>query len=131
VVRAVLCAGDAEGEGRRLVAGGVLCGTGGAARSEIRHFADFHAQTLVRLGRHEEAIEAFRRCLRLRPKHYASLVTLATVLAADGRFEEALEQIDAAIEVRPRLTRAQNVRRDILQKTVRVEAADDVVVEDL
>ncbi|RFZ88821.1 hypothetical protein D0Y60_06590 [Shinella sp. WSJ-2] len=71
--------------------------------------ADTYASTLVAAGRRDEAIEAYRRCLVIRPKHYSALCSLSELLLARGQRTEAVKLLKTAIEIRPRLPRARTI----------------------
>ena len=74
-----------------------------------------HAQLLMRLGREAEAVAAFERCLKIRPKHYAALCALGILRARAGDHARGLAHIDAAIAIRPRLARARSLRAAIVE----------------
>ncbi|NKE48648.1 tetratricopeptide repeat protein [Roseomonas frigidaquae] len=74
-----------------------------------------HAQLLMRLGREAEAIAAFERCLKIRPKHYAALCALGILRARAGDYERALAHLDTAIAIRPRLARGKSLRAAVLE----------------
>jgi tetratricopeptide (TPR) repeat protein len=50
------------------------------------------ALVLRQVGRREEAVTAYRECLRWEPKHNEALAALAEILAEDGRNEEARQE---------------------------------------
>ena len=50
-----------------------------------------------------EAIDAYRKCLELRPGHIGALIGLGHVLKAVGRYDDAVAAYDACIRQRPDL----------------------------
>ncbi|MBU8547287.1 MULTISPECIES: tetratricopeptide repeat protein [Roseomonadaceae] len=73
-----------------------------------------HAELLMRLGREEEATDAFERCLKIRPKHYAALCALGMLRARAGDRDRAMGHLDLAISIRPRLARAVALKEAIV-----------------
>jgi len=63
------------------------------------HF--YASRSLVKLGHWEEASEAMRRILALRPDDLYSICDYAGVLGLAGRYEEALEQANRALRLKP------------------------------
>jgi tetratricopeptide (TPR) repeat protein len=68
--------------------------------------SDAYADVMARAGRIDEAIDGYRRSLKLRSKHYGALCRLSELLHNNGDAEEAETLLRQAIEVRPRLPRA-------------------------
>lgn len=68
--------------------------------------ADTYADILRRAGRTEESLQAYLRCLAIRPKHYSALCALGELSMENGDLAAAKKYLDAAVEIRPRLTRA-------------------------
>jgi pimeloyl-ACP methyl ester carboxylesterase len=99
------------------------------ARNSVT-FANFHAQMLYNNQRYPDAKTALERCLKLRPKHYAALVTLAEVHAKLGEIEKSLERLDAAIAIRPRLQRAR-LLRDTIAKRAALPLEIELVTDDM
>ncbi len=59
------------------------------------------AIALELLGRHDDAVTAYRAALELNPRHAEAHVNLANILTRRWRIEEALRHYNAAILVRP------------------------------
>jgi pimeloyl-ACP methyl ester carboxylesterase len=87
-------------------------------------FADFKAQLFLRQKMYDEALDAYERCIAIRPKHYAALCALASLHARAGRRAQALGLLDEAIAIRPRHTRALRIRDGILSGEMAPVAAD-------
>lgn len=60
-----------------------------------------YGQTLMALGRFQEALAAYRRVLDLEPERAMTLVPIAGILKRQGQLEEGLRHLDSAIAVRP------------------------------
>ena len=58
-----------------------------------------------RLGRYEEALEAFDRAIELQPDYALTWWYKGVVLNELGRYEKALEACDRVIELQPGLKR--------------------------
>jgi tetratricopeptide (TPR) repeat protein len=61
------------------------------------------ASTLAPAAFTNEAIDAYRECLRLRPEHIAGTLGLGHMFKAVGRYEDAVAAYDACIRLRPDL----------------------------
>ncbi|AOH86873.1 zinc chelation protein SecC [Sphingomonas panacis] len=57
---------------------------------------------LGQLGRHADAIAAYRQAIRLQPEHAEAYSSLAGLLSQQGDAQEALAAIDRALALRPR-----------------------------
>ncbi len=67
-------------------------------------FAEAHcnrANSLARLGRHEEALAGYDRALALNPRQLDALNNRGAVLKALARYEEALASLEAALQIKP------------------------------
>ncbi len=71
------------------------------AASPQAHF--LRASTLAPAAFTHEAIDAYRRCLQLRPGHIGALIGLGHLLKAIGRYEEAVASYNECIRQRPDL----------------------------
>jgi tetratricopeptide (TPR) repeat protein len=74
------------------------------AASPQAHF--LRASTLAPAAFTFEAIEAFQRCLELRPEHIGALVGIGHLLKAVGRYDDAVASYDECIRLRPDLGEA-------------------------
>lgn len=64
--------------------------------------AHFHlACVMLELGRHEEALSIFQRCLVLAPEDPATHYEIARLLFLRGAYEDALAQLGRPLQVRP------------------------------
>jgi protein O-GlcNAc transferase len=63
------------------------------------------------MGQMDEAIEAFRQAIRLKPAFVDSYLGLADALARTGRQEEARQTLDQALELSPHDGRAIRLRQ--------------------
>jgi tetratricopeptide (TPR) repeat protein len=75
-----------------------------AARIDPNDFRPWYAlgaMVFQRLGRHEEAAEAFRQALRRLPVHHESRIGLIRALLGIHRFEEAAPLLKAVLQDRP------------------------------
>lgn len=84
---------------------------------------EFRGWSLFRLGRSNEAIEAFRVSLTQAPGRMSVLFDLALSLLADGRIDEAIASYDMAIEA----VRAVDVRRRLAPLSVASEDLEDAI----
>jgi tetratricopeptide (TPR) repeat protein len=64
---------------------------------------------LEALGRHDDAIDSYRRCLALLPDFAEAYVSLSAPLLATNRLDEALVALRRAIQLRPDYAEAQNI----------------------
>ena len=62
------------------------------------------ANALVRLGRHDEAIDAFQRAIASKPRVSYLRHNYAILLARGGRLEEAERQLRMAVQLDPAAT---------------------------
>ena len=62
-----------------------------------------YGQTLMALGRYNEALAAYRRVLDLEPNRAMTLVPMAAIAKRQGRRLEALRYLDSAIAAFPRI----------------------------
>jgi tetratricopeptide (TPR) repeat protein len=65
------------------------------------HF--LRAATLAPAALTNEAIEAYQRCLKLRPGHMGAMIGLGHMYKAVGRYEDAVASYDACIRQHPEL----------------------------
>ncbi len=72
-------------------------------RSEQRRI---EGDTYLRLGKHEEAIQAYRKAEEINPKNAMAKVGLARCFATQKQVEEALEQFQKAIALDPTIGQA-------------------------
>ena len=79
--------------------------------------------TLVKLGRHDEAIAAFRRALELRPDDAPGYNDLACELVVVGRPEEAIPLFERALVLRPGYAQVHNNLGNALRSLGRVDEA--------
>jgi tetratricopeptide (TPR) repeat protein len=79
--------------------------------------------SLSALGRPREAIERFRKAIRLLPDFAEAHCNLASALDEVGSDDEALRSLDAAIALQPSLARAHANRGSLLQKNRQREEA--------
>ncbi|WP_168801314.1 tetratricopeptide repeat protein [Rhizobium rhizophilum] len=77
--------------------------------------AEALASTLRSAGRLDEAVEAYERCLEIRPKQYSALCALAELLAEKGEKAPSLRLLLKAQEIRPRLSRAFDLQKKLHQ----------------
>lgn len=74
------------------------------------------ACVLLALGYRSDAKTVLERSLILRPKHYFALCSLAEILSDEGDVDKSYMLLDKAIAMRPRLTRAQELRMHLDRK---------------
>jgi tetratricopeptide (TPR) repeat protein len=84
---------------------------------------EFRGWSLYRLGRMDEAIEAFHASLTQVPGRISVLFDLALSLLANGRSDEATDAYETAIQA----VRAADVRRQLAPLTVASEDLDDAI----
>ena len=84
---------------------------------------EFRGWSLYRLGRLDEAIEAFHASLQRAPGRLSVLFDLALSLLANGRTGEATDAYDIAIQA----VRAADVRRRLAPLSVAMEDLDDAL----
>lgn len=99
----------------------------GQAVAAAPDFADAHATlgtALARLGRHAEAVEAFRRALHLRPDQLPILVNLGIALSVLGRFDEAETAHRRVVELDPNFVEGHNNLALVLRERGRLEEAE-------
>lgn len=78
---------------------------------------------LQRLGRLDQALEAFNEALRIKPDFAEAHCNRAIVLQRQERLEEALKAFDRALRIKPDLANAHNNRGVILQRQGRLQKA--------
>jgi predicted O-linked N-acetylglucosamine transferase (SPINDLY family) len=78
---------------------------------------------LRQLGRHDEAVESFRRTIELRPRSLEAHLNLADALEAAGCLEEAARMYQTAIGFRPDSAIAYSGAAGIMQDQGRAERA--------
>lgn len=96
-------------------------------RHGMIHPALFSARAfwLQENGRHEHALEDFRRALTLSPQNPASLVAIGLCLMDMDRASEAVEYFDAALAIEPTSTRTLYRRGLALAKSGNHQAAQE------
>ena len=65
------------------------------------HYHFWNAQSLYDLKAHHEAAKAFQQALHLRPKHWPTMMRLASAQFRSGNALNAIETLDQAIAVEP------------------------------
>jgi tetratricopeptide (TPR) repeat protein len=75
--------------------------------------SDALAEIHYQAGNLDDAIEGYRRSLGIRSKHYGALCRLGTLLHSKGDVDGALDMLAQAVEIRPRLTRAQSIAKNL------------------
>ncbi|MBC7367228.1 MAG: tetratricopeptide repeat protein [Undibacterium sp.] len=94
------------------------------ARNPAASMAWFNlGDTLVKQGRHEEAIACFRRGVELRPDDAPGYNDLACELVVVGRPQEALAVFARALAIRPGYAEVHNNLGNALRSLGRIEAA--------
>ena len=81
------------------------------------------AHRLAALGRHAEAIEAYREAVRLHPANAEARNNLANALSSVGHLDEAREQLAIAVALRPESLQIRQNLADTLQRLGRIEEA--------
>jgi tetratricopeptide (TPR) repeat protein len=102
----------------RAVADELIDASDGRPRS-----LEFRGWSLYRLGRLDEAIDAFHASLTQAPERFSVLFDLALSLLANGSVDEAVETYDVAIEA----VRAADVRRRRAPLSVAAEDLEDAI----
>jgi tetratricopeptide (TPR) repeat protein len=59
------------------------------------------AETLIKAGRNEEAVEAYEQLLELDPDHWEYLVGLARSYRASGQHEQGIDRLERAVALAP------------------------------
>ncbi len=70
-------------------------------------------ETLLALGRREDAAYAFQRVLRFEPRHAGALYQTGLLLAAEKRWREAIVCWERAIDAEPAGDYARQARREM------------------
>ena len=78
---------------------------------------------LEREGLHEEAVEAYRKSVKLDPKSASANYNLGSFLARSGKFAEAERYLRAAIEADPKNTAARQALAQVLEGLGRTDEA--------
>lgn len=79
--------------------------------------APYHLGVLYRvMERQEEAIEAFRKSLKINPYHLDTLLALSRTLAGGGDYPAALGFCEKALALEPEDDRAGELRSSLIQK---------------
>lgn len=82
-----------------------------------------HGTSLRKLGRHDEAIQAFEAAIALNPNFAEAHNSRAIALATLGRYQDALASLDRAIELSPDYAEGHNNRGIVLQELGQLDAA--------
>jgi serine/threonine-protein kinase len=69
-----------------------------------------YGQTLMALGRYDEAIAAYRNAIELQPDRAMSLMPIGVLREAQGRSEDAIVWLDSAVALAPQVPYAWTVR---------------------
>ncbi|WP_143023353.1 tetratricopeptide repeat protein [Sphingomonas sp. NFR15] len=89
----------------------------------VAAFHNNHGNVLGRLGRHADAIAAYREAVRLQPNHVEAHASLAALLSQQGEAHAALTAIDRALALRPADAGKHVNRGNILRALDQGEAA--------
>ncbi|WP_440952348.1 tetratricopeptide repeat protein [Methanococcoides sp. FTZ1] len=88
------------------------------------------ANTLSKLGRTEEAIEAYSKALEIRKSFSDAWYCLGNCLAEAGRDEDAITALTNAIQIEPDLIAARENKAELLLKLGRPEEAKETLEYD-
>ncbi len=89
----------------------------------MRNFTIARANALAMLGRLDQAIKAYERCVALDPAHGSAQYNRATVLVQLQRWPEALAGLDKTLSISPAMADAWNNRAGVLQMMGRYDEA--------
>ena len=81
------------------------------------------AGLLFEQGRHEEALAAYERLVKLEPEDATLRTSMAGALGALGRYDEAMKQLDAAIRLDPLNVEAYHNRGAVFERRNDLRAA--------
>ena len=82
---------------------------------------------LFRLGRYDEALDAFRKTLALSPQHGDALYMLATISRIQGKLAQAEPLYERAIAIQPNNTYALDEYGGVLYELDKIAAADPII----
>lgn len=80
---------------------------GNMFRGRIANLHSELGQIYLALGQHEDAIEEFRKAIRVAPRFPDLRIRLAVALREAGRVDEARKEIEPVVEQNPKLVTAQ------------------------
>jgi len=88
------------------------------------HEAHFHLGTALMLqGKHQDAVDSFRRALRLQPRHPATLFQLGKAYHLLTQFDKAMDHYRQALQLAPNLAEAHDSIGSILKYRGELDAA--------
>ncbi len=94
----------------------------GPSRAQLAEWADERARSLLALGRHDQALAAFRRAVQLEPRNRAALRHLAD-LSTHSAPDEAIAAHRALLEMTPPEQESLQKLVELFQATGNVDAA--------